>query len=113
MRIYKIVSGIRIGLVVLLFACKSNTEEPTKIDRVFHLMGYMTGYVGVGGEIDGIRNPVLRVLEGERVRITMINGENMAHDVVIEGTDDRSSTINDRSEEHTSELQSRGHLVCR
>src|SRR5690625_4146365 len=26
---------------------------------------------------------------------------------------DRFTVINDRSEEHTSELQSRGHLVCR
>jgi len=111
MRIYKIVSGILIGLVLLLFACKSDTEEPTKIDREFHLMGYMTGYVGVGGEIDGIRNPVLRVLEGERVRITMINGENMAHDVVIEGTDDRSSTINDEGDSTSVVFQAIGDDV--
>lgn len=108
MRMYKIVSGIFIGLVLLLSACKSDTEKSTRIDREFHLMGYMTGYVGVGGEIDGIRNPVLRVLEGERVRITMINGENMAHDVVIEGTDDRSSTINDEGDSTSVVFQATG-----
>src|SRR3546814_6827691 len=83
----------------------------------------MTGYTGVGGDINGIRNPVLRAKKGERVKITLINGELMAHDIVMEALDLRSEPVveegdtavivfealeNDvyRSEEHTSELQS-------
>lgn len=84
------------GIYFVIFICVGCNQSPElerNIDREFRLMAYMTGYVGIGGEIEGIRNPVLRVLEGENVRITMINGENMTHDVVIEGTDDRSPTI--------------------
>ncbi|HYH57509.1 MAG TPA: hypothetical protein VD772_12910, partial [Anseongella sp.] len=44
----------------------------------------MIGYTGVGGDIDGVRNPVLRAKKGERVKITLINGELMAHDIVFE-----------------------------
>lgn len=91
-----------------LFSCVTKEETPVNIDREFHLMGYMTGYVGIGGEIDGIRNPVLRVLKGETVRITMINGENMTHDVTIERTGDQSLTITEEGDSTTVIFQSVG-----
>src|SRR5439155_19950431 len=37
--------------------------------------------------------------------------DNILYPVLVDGADDDCSP--DRSEEHTSELQSRGHLVCR
>ena len=89
----KLFIGIAISVVFVLTGCNSSEESRVDIDREFRLMAYMTGYVGIGGEIDGIRNPVLRVLDGENVQITMINGENMTHDVFIEGTGDQSPTI--------------------
>ncbi|MFU8805450.1 MAG: cupredoxin domain-containing protein [Bradymonadaceae bacterium] len=53
----------------------------------------MTGYYGVGGAIDGIRNPTLQVEEGQEVTIKMINGESMAHDIVLEKHDVRSEIL--------------------
>ncbi len=71
-----------------LAACQTTPEtdktEPRGIDREYVLDSKMTGYTGVGGDIDGIRNPVLRAKKGEIVRISLVNGELMAHDVLLE-----------------------------
>jgi len=40
-------------------------------------------YIGFGGEIDGVVNPVLAVEEGKVVQITLINGEGAEHDIVV------------------------------
>lgn len=40
-------------------------------------------YIGFGGEIDGVVNPVLSVEEGAVVQITLINGEGAEHDIAI------------------------------
>lgn len=41
-------------------------------------------FVGVGGEIDGVANPNLTANLGDTVRITVINGDPMLHDLTIE-----------------------------
>lgn len=95
--------GKRIPLWAFLFlvcfqsACvkkeqKEDAEDLT-IDRTYVLNSKMTGYTGVGGDIDGMRNPVLRAKKGERVKITIINGELMAHDIVMEELDLRSEPV--------------------
>src|SRR5690606_17645592 len=40
-------------------------------------------YIGVGGTIDGIVNPVLSAAEGQIVQITLLNGEGAEHDIVF------------------------------
>jgi nitrite reductase (NO-forming) len=40
-------------------------------------------FVGVGGGIEGIVNPPLRVAEGDVVQVTLINNDNVEHDVVF------------------------------
>ena len=40
-------------------------------------------YLGVGGDIDGISDPVLKVPSGSSVQITLIDGEGAEHDIVI------------------------------
>jgi nitrite reductase (NO-forming) len=40
-------------------------------------------FVGVGGNIEGVVNPALRVAEGDVVQVTLINGDNVEHDVVF------------------------------
>ena len=40
-------------------------------------------YIGVGGEIDGIVNPDLVVEPGADVRIILINGDGMPHDLFL------------------------------
>lgn len=41
-------------------------------------------FVGVGGDIDGVVNPELTVNVGDRVRLTVINGDPMLHDLTID-----------------------------
>jgi len=40
-------------------------------------------YMGVGGDIDGVSDPVLKVPFGAKVEITLIDGEGAEHDIVI------------------------------
>ena len=67
------------------------------VDREYVLEATMLGYRGVGGEIDGVRNPTLWARTGETVRITMINGEVMVHDVVLEKLGLKSAQILDKA----------------
>ena len=40
-------------------------------------------FVGVGGDIEGVVNPPLRVAEGDVVQVTLINNDGVEHDVVF------------------------------
>ncbi len=84
-------------LHVTLIYTACNTPLPPeggdRIDREYILDAKMTGYTGVGGEIDGLRNPVLRAKKGERVRVRLVNGELMSHDIVFEKTGIKSIPI--------------------
>ncbi len=64
-----------------------------QIDRDYTLEARITGYIGMGGSIDGIRNPVLQAREGEMVRITIVNAEPLAHDIAMEKNGAISETI--------------------
>src|SRR5687767_9034485 len=66
------------------------------IDREYMLESTMLGYRGLGGEIDGVRNPALWARTGETVRLTIVNGELMLHDIVREKQALRSAQILDR-----------------
>jgi putative membrane-bound dehydrogenase-like protein len=65
-------------------------------DREYRLESSMLGYRGTGGEIDGIRNPTLWARTGETVRITIVNGELMVHDIVLEKGEVKSTQILDK-----------------
>ncbi len=60
------------------------TDTTPGVDREFTLEATMVGYTGVGGLYNGVLNPVLQAREGELVRITIINGEFMPHDIALE-----------------------------
>lgn len=49
-------------------------------DRDYTLQATMLGYFGE----DGTRNPALKAQPGENVRITIVNGETMTHDITLE-----------------------------
>jgi putative membrane-bound dehydrogenase-like protein len=87
--------------VVLLFGTRVDlaTQTPAtkqQIDRQYTLEATMVGYRGVGGEIDGVRNPTLWARTGETVRITIVNGELMVHDVALEKLAVKSAQILDK-----------------
>ena len=65
-------------------------------DREYTLESTMLGYRGLGGDIDGIRNPTLWARTGETVRITIVNGELMVHDIALEKLDLKSTQILDK-----------------
>ena len=40
-------------------------------------------FVGVGGDIEGVVNPTLKVMEGDIIQVGLINGDGIEHDVVF------------------------------
>ena len=68
--------------------------------RAFHV---------IGGDIDGQINPDLEVEVGSRVRITVTNGDGMAHDLTIPAFDAKTPLISARgSEAQTTFLVTEG-----
>src|SRR5690625_6786210 len=95
----KCISFFLIGLVGLLFACSSPNNE-----RSDHHQNKATSIEPIE-KIDGRGGEVISVGEGEI--FTFIG---VIEDIHVKSN---AALISVRSEEHTSELQSRGHLVCR
>ena len=89
-------------VAAILLACMRtdlvgrSPQTAAAVDREYVLEATMLGYRGVGGEIDGVRNPTLWARPGETVRITIINGEAMVHDVVLEKLGLKSLQILDK-----------------
>ena len=82
-------AGVRGGIT-------GSAQTATGVDREYLLQSTMLGYRGMGGEIDGIRNPTLWARTGETVRITIVNGELMVHDIALERQGVKSGQILDR-----------------
>lgn len=83
-------------LTVMYFTACTNPSKPsasTDVDREYVLDAKMIGYTGLSGDIEGMRNPVLRAKKGERVRIKIVNGEVMSHDIVFEKAGAKSMPI--------------------
>jgi len=51
----------------------------------FELKAFMTGYVGVNGSIQGIKDPTLDVGWGDHVTLVVVNGEAAQHDLHLDG----------------------------
>jgi putative membrane-bound dehydrogenase-like protein len=97
----KLPVSVRLVLVLLLLACMrghlaGQATAAARVDREYTLEATMLGYRGVGGDIDGIRNPTLWALTGETVRITIVNGELMVHDIALEKLELKSAEILDK-----------------
>jgi putative membrane-bound dehydrogenase-like protein len=58
----------------------SGVKKVARYDRDYTLQATMLGYFGM----DGKRNPVLQARKGETVRIKIVNGELMTHDIALE-----------------------------
>ena len=87
---------IAVLIVPLGYAFKNATfdfitskKKEVKYDREYTLESTMLGYIGQ----DGKRNPILKVSKGELVRINLVNGELMTHDIAIEKAGVKSKTL--------------------
>jgi nitrite reductase (NO-forming) len=58
-------------------------------------------FEGVGGEIDGVVNPTLRVSEGDTVEILLVNADGMEHDIVLPDLNAHSEHVFKVGEETT------------
>ncbi|GAB3494135.1 hypothetical protein GCM10027341_09900 [Spirosoma knui] len=63
-----------------------------KVDRDYALEATMLGFFAK----DGARNPTLKANKGDRVRITITNGELMTHDIALEKLGLKSKTIQEK-----------------
>jgi putative membrane-bound dehydrogenase-like protein len=80
--------------IFLLMVCQGYSLDPGSAvdsapdtldaDREYTLVATMIGYTGRGGIFDGVLNPVLQAQRGEIVKITIVNGELMPHDIAME-----------------------------
>ncbi len=74
-------------------------QETAEADREYVLETNIFGYWGVGGDIDGVRNPVLRAEKGEAVRIVIVNIEALVHDLALETLQVKTKEILDVGEQ--------------
>jgi nitrite reductase (NO-forming) len=72
-------------LAVFLLAACGTQSTPEAGERGYTLTtGVKDGqlvFIGVGGDIDGVSNPVLHAEPGDTVTVTLINGEGAEHDL--------------------------------
>lgn len=78
-----------------------SASDTTLVTREYRLESTMLGYF----RSDGTRNPVLKANKGDLVRITIINGELMTHDIALEKMDIRSKTILEKGDSATVEFR--------
>lgn len=80
------------ALLIVLFAlaisgCEVQPDKPPAVDSEYTLKsGLVEGkmvFVGVGGAIDGHINPDLTANAGDLLRIVVINGDGIPHDLAI------------------------------
>lgn len=89
------------SLVALGFAVGSAQDpEPTVSFTLVGGVGSMGfEFMGVGGDIDGVRNPDLNVKVGDVVEIVLINGDGMTHDWVVADLDLASDKVRVKDEQ--------------
>ncbi|RYY33987.1 MAG: dehydrogenase, partial [Sphingobacteriaceae bacterium] len=70
-------------MLVCMFIAPTSYAQTTSTaptDREYTLEATMLGYMAT----DGTRNPILKAHKGDRVRINIVNGETMTHDITME-----------------------------
>ena len=89
------------GLLVMILPAlrPALAQEAADADREYVLETNILGYWGVGGNIDRVRNPVLRAEKGETVRIVIVNVEALLHDIALETLQVKSEGVLDIGEQ--------------
>ena len=80
--------GLVSVLAVLLTACGNNAaDESANAGRTLEyslktaMVDGKMAYIGVGGGIDGVQNPVLNATTGDTVKVTLTSGDGTEHDI--------------------------------
>ncbi|MEB2310710.1 MAG: cupredoxin domain-containing protein [Sorangiineae bacterium] len=95
-------------LVVVLLGC-ARSEVEAGSEKRFTLKAFMKGYEGVGGDIDGERNPTLKLTAGDQVVVTLIGGERMAHDIALEKARAQSLAVTERGQKTVFKFTAKEH----
>jgi nitrite reductase (NO-forming) len=62
-----------------------DSQQTLQNETGFILEAFIDGFVGVGGDIDGIKNPALLVEHNQVVTVTLRAGDSLPHNFVIDG----------------------------
>jgi len=86
-------------LVVLLTACggKSTQDNVVKYSLTTGLADGKMVFVGIGGQIDGVNNPVLSAVVGEKVEITLTSGDGSEHNIAFLDFNASSEHVKDKT----------------
>lgn len=89
-------TSLLIAVTILLSACAgsntsngSNNSQTVATGRSLEYTlttGMLDGkmvFIGVGGGIDGVQNPVLIAHTGDTVKVTLVNGDGVEHDIAF------------------------------
>ena len=97
MKQYNKLMPLAITAALLLASSLATSAAPTASGVAFTLKTNIgekgMTYMGVGGDIDGISDPVLKVPLGASVQITVIDGEGAEHDIVIPAFNVKSTHV--------------------
>jgi len=102
---------LSILIALFLSACTSSSEpklsKPVNVE--FTLQTIMEngklGYRGIGGDIDGIINPDLVVHPGDAVRVILVNGDGMQHDLFLPGFNTKTKFVSKIGERTTTAFE--------
>ena len=91
------VQGIQSDTGIPVVVAETSIPSPVTAEVKFTLQtGAEKGklaYRGVGGEIDGSANPDLSVHPGDVVRVVLVNGDGMPHDLFLPDFNARTSYV--------------------
>lgn len=107
--------SLLIAIAVLISACGSATKSETSLITMtegktveYSLMSSMIdgqmAFVGMGGGIDGVRNPTLSANVGDTVRITLTGSDSVEHDLAFPDFNAKSEHITGKGSTSTFEF---------
>lgn len=105
--------GLLIAIAVLISACGGAAKSATSLTTEGKTVEYslMTGmldgqmaFIGLGGGIDGVRNPTLSANVGDTVKITLTGGDGVEHDIAFPDFNAQSEHITGKGSTSTFEF---------
>ncbi|MBI3162036.1 MAG: c-type cytochrome, partial [Chloroflexi bacterium] len=91
------------ALFLAIFIAACSATEAKVVDKEFILTtSFEEGefaFIGVGDEINGVKNPILNAKPGETITITLINGGEGKHSIVFPPAKASSEVVHEKGEE--------------